>query len=647
MKTPRLTSWIVLLLALCVSTHAAGQFSRVSLPAGLQPTESEMVVYQDNLYLVLQDWTHTNFSLHKFNGGGTTPIPVPSPYRLYRDTQFEEMNGAFYFMPDHDPAHPTAAELMRYDGTTLTAIDIPDALILPDMEFYGHRPFVFENALYIEAVRTFSTPLGESYTTTYWIKYDGTSFSRMEVSSSSYLTCEWPFEGSVPSDKLIYQSKLVARYQDYRSGERSLLSYDGITVGVNEAIFHTGNLANPGGCEMEVYQGNLYFPTFDHDTPGSPYGGKLARYDGITETEVPIPAGLRYAETTLEVYADKLWGAMYDGTGVPRWYAYDGTTFNPVPLPSGTSIYSRADQRFFQCQLYIALQTGTTGGIIPVYSLYAYTDPETYACGDPVIPEAFDRFELIDIRNYGHDRDWCWTGIEIDWTLFPPCTVPDCIDPVVAVSVLDKPGAVVWTKSYQGPFQAIFPIDDKQPYIVTAAMEIDKKLQDVVVFDKELVPAGIESIKMEMKPRQKEFHLMVETEKDKKVPFIMALLDAAGKTLWQQEFTAPLSTRIDAITKQRGTTLRFMPAQGTQGITAVSVFPNPSESSPAVDIRTRGNTLPAKLTITNFYGKTIYQKDLTVPTVHYPNLSQITPGLYIVTVTSAGGYEHKEVLVIK
>jgi len=57
--------------------------------------------------------------------------------------------------------------------------------------------------------------------------------------------------------------------------------------------------------------------------------------------------------------------------------------------------------------------------------------------------------------------------------------------------------------------------------------------------------------------------------------------------------------------------------------------------------------VPAKLTITNFYGKTVYQKELTAPTVHYPNLSQATPGLYIVTVTSAGGYAYKEVLVIK
>ncbi|AYB35138.1 T9SS type A sorting domain-containing protein [Chryseolinea soli] len=646
MKNPRLTAWIILLLALCVSTHAAGQFSYVTLPSGLQPTESEMVVFQDNMYLVLQDWMHTSFSLHKFNGGGATPIPVPSPYRLYPDTQFEEMNGALYFMPDHDPADPTAAELMRYDGTTLTPIDIPDALIPADsMVLYGHRPFVFENALYIEAVRTTANPpLWDYYTITYWIKYDGTSFSRINVSRSA-LTCEWPFEHSVPSDKLIYQDKLVARYQDYHSGARSLLSYDGITIDRNEAIFHSGALANPGGCEMEIYQGNLYLPTFDLHAPGSPFGGKLSRYDGITETEVAMPAGLRYAETTLEVYADKLWGAMYDGTGAARWYAYDGTTFTNVPLPPGTSINSRADQRFFRCQLYIVLQIGTADDTIPKYALYGYS--ELRGCGSSVLPPAFDRFDRIDIRNYGHEREWCWTGIDVDWTIFPPCKFPDCIDPVFAVSLLDKPGAVVWTKSYQQPFQAIFPVDDKQPYITTVAMENDKKLQDVVVFDKELVPGGIESIKMEMKPRQKEFYLTVETEKNKKVPFIMALLDAAGKTLWQQEFTAPLSTSIDAVTKQRGTTLRFLPAQGTNGITAVSVFPNPSESSPAIDIRTQGNTLPAKLTITNFYGKTVYQKDITAPTVHYPNLSQATPGLYIVTVTSAGGYEHKEVLVIK
>src|SRR5690349_20205 len=68
MKTPSPTSWRMLLLALFVTLRAAGQFSPVALPTGLQPTESEMVVYQNNLYLVLQNATHDSFSLHKYNG---------------------------------------------------------------------------------------------------------------------------------------------------------------------------------------------------------------------------------------------------------------------------------------------------------------------------------------------------------------------------------------------------------------------------------------------------------------------------------------------------------------------------------------------------------------------------------------------------
>ena len=75
MKTPSPTSWRMLLLALFVTMHAAGQFSPVALPAGLQPTESEMVVYQNNLYLVLQNAAHNNFSLHKYNGSAFTAVP--------------------------------------------------------------------------------------------------------------------------------------------------------------------------------------------------------------------------------------------------------------------------------------------------------------------------------------------------------------------------------------------------------------------------------------------------------------------------------------------------------------------------------------------------------------------------------------------
>ncbi|MBL0739852.1 T9SS type A sorting domain-containing protein [Chryseolinea lacunae] len=640
MKKTRLLSWSFLLLAFCLAMHADAQFSRVALPAGLQPTSSEMVIYQSKMYMVLQNAAHNSYSLHKYDGATFTTIPLPAGYRLYEDTHFEEMKGNLYFMPDHDASLPTPAELMRYDGTTLTPIDVPDALVPRDeMQYYFHRPFAFDGNLYMEVLYLDSIAL-DPFTITYWIKYDGVVFSRMLV--DGIFTCQ-PSDGTpigLPSDKKLFQGKMFMRYYHHITRERNLLNFDGTEIDVDSE--HP--VAWPGGCEMEVFNGSLYVPTFTPTSPGRPYGGGMNRFNGTTQTAVSIPPTLRYAETTLEVYGERMFGAMYDGSSVPRWYAFNGTSFALVPTPAGTSIYAKGDQRVFQCQLYITLRTSAAGAP-PMYALYTYTD--ALVCGTSVIPEPFDRFSSIDIRNYGHERDWCWTGINVVWTPIAPCTPPDCIDPFMKVSLFEKPENVTWSASYQKPFQALFPIEDKKPLVETLTMGNANAAQNVIIFDKDLVPSGIENIALQLKPQEKLFNLTVETEKDKTVPFTMTLLDANGKSLWQGKFVAPLATRIDAVTSQRGTTLRFAPVLPLQSITSVSVYPNPAASNTAIDISTRGTNQTATIAISNLNGKVVYQKEVNAPAVDHPDLSQIPKGLYIVTVTTGAGYAHRQMLAIK
>lgn len=392
---------------------------------------------------------------------------------------------------------------------------------------------------------------------------------------------------------------------------------------------------------MEIYNGDLYIPTFPDLIPPSPRTYGLNRFDGTTQTAIAMPAGLRYTKTTLEVYAGKLWGAMNDGSVFPQWYAYDGSTFSATAVPSGTRIHPGGDQRVFQCKLYIVLSTGPVFGA-PVLSLFTYSD--VHACG--LLPTVIDRFDRFDIRAYGHEREWCWTGIDVDWTLPTPCTFP-CVDPLIRAALLDKPGQEVWSKTYNKPFQATFPVDDKQSFIATTGIEINKVFQDFVVLDKELVPAGIEELKLQMSPRDQKIQLAVATEKNAKVPFVMALQDAAGKTLWQQKFTAPLATGVNGVTSQRGTTLRFMVDGSVTQITSLSVFPNPAQTNPTIAVATNGAKLSTRLTITDFFGKTVYEKDITAPITIQPDLSQAPKGLYIVRVVGYGGRQHQQTLVLK
>jgi len=633
---PRLIPWSFLpVVALCITTRVSGQFAAVTLPTGLQPTESEMVVYQNNLCLVLQNADHNTFSLHKTNGGSFMNIPLPTGYKLYQDTQFEELKNNLYFMPDRSTSTGTA-ELLRYDGTTVTPIDIPDALVPREtMSFAGHTPFTYNDVLYIEA--TLLDSLREdALPVTYWIKYDGTTFSRMMV-TPRYTCVE--FGPDKVSDKKLFQGKMFMRYHDFAPGSsRELTSYDGSSV--QSFTEHPNFIAKPGGCDMEVYNGNLYIPTRPDITLSGSTDG-LNRYDGTTQTAVTMPAGLRYVKTTLEVYAGKLWGAMNDGSVFPQWYAYDGTTFTRTTLPTGTRIHPGGDQRVFQCKLYIVLSTGPIIGT-PVHALFTYSD--VHECG--LIPPVVDRLERFDIRNYRREREWCWTGVDVNWTLPTPCT-PPCIDPLIRTALLDKPGQEIWAKTYDKPFQVTYPVDDKQSFIATTSIKTDKGFQDLVVLDKELVPAGIEELKLEMNPAQQKMQLAVSTEKDAKVPFVMALQDANGKTLWEQKFTAPITTAVSGTTSQRGTTLRFKLDGTAQQITSLSVYPNPAQGSTTIAIGTNGSKLPTRVTITDLFGKTFYKQDVTAPITINPDLSQAPKGMYVVSAIDAAGRQYTETLVVK
>jgi len=629
--------WSLLLFALCIASRVSGQFSPVTLPAGLQPTESEMVVYHDNLMLVLQNAEHNSFSLHKYNGA-VAPIPLPKGYKLYPDTQFEELRDMLYFMPDR-VASTGKAELMRYDGTTVTPIDIPDELIPREtIRLIGHTPFSYRDVLYIEAISLDST-IGDANPITHWIKYDGTSFSRMSL--FFLYSCIPPWGSEVVSDKKLFQGKMYMRYYHYLGG-RQVVSFDGADVVFEHSdLDHPNTIGEPGGCDMEVYGDRLYIPTYRRD-PVAPspleHGGLLNRFDGTTQEEVFMPSGLRYVKTTLEPYAGKLRGIINDGSVFPKWYAYDGANFTATSLPSGTRIHPGGDQRAYRCQLYIVLATGSIIGT-PVLALYAYGDPSECA----VLPRAVER---VDIHAYARERDWCWTGIDVDWTLPIPCT-PPCIDPLMRIALLDKPGQEVWSKTFDKPFQALYPVDDKQSFIATAAMGTNKMFQDFVVLDKELVPAGIEELKLQMTSRDQKVQLAVGTEKNVKVPFVMVLQDENGKSLWQQKFTAPLTTIVDVATTQRGTTLRFMIDGSVTQVTSLSVFPNPASGNTSIEVGTNGSKLPTRLTITDFFGKTIYQKDVTAPVTLQPDLSQAPKGLYIIRVKGADGREYRQTLVLK
>jgi len=643
MKNSRTKFWPALLLMLCVGTQAAAQLDVVTLPAGLQPAPaSEMIVFSNDLYMVLQNDAHDTFYLYRYNGVTFVHVPLPTGYKLYRDTEFEELNSKIYFMPDHADTDATA-EILEFNGASFNIIHIPESVMPRDsLHLWGHRPFVYNGKLHIEAAYDEYHPLESEYRySPFWVMYDGATFTKRRVGVPQMTFA--PFGSTQPaSDKIRYDGRLFTRYYDYLTGRHQILEYG---TRITPSRTHINIIAYPGQGEMAEFHHLFYIPvTTDASPPNSP-ATKLNRFDGLTQTELPLLAGLSLANSSLEVYNDKLWAAMNDGSTVPQLYSFNGSSFAHTPIHGGVNITPEGEFRTYGCKMYFCGSGSDVIGDKLVYKLYTLEDGSL--CHQPVWPPLLDRFDEIKINIYTVDNDWCWTNLGIKWPVVVPCKLPDCIDPLFRVNVGTDANNIVWSKDFKEPFDAAFQINDQKPYVTTLALGNEKDgLADVVVLDKELVPAGITGVSLNINTQKKTFNITAEALKGKKIPFTAALLDAKGNILWKQELTAPVSTAITATTSQRGATLRFMYDKGVQATakTSVAVYPNPSPNQVQITVDTDETKTPARIRITNAQGNVVYDKTVTTPATERP--STLAPGIYIVRVT-IGKEEHTSRLVVK
>jgi len=110
------------------------------------------------------------------------------------------------------------------------------------------------------------------------------------------------------------------------------------------------------------------------------------------------------------------------------------------------------------------------------------------------------------------------------------------------------------------------PLKDEQLFKTILSSPGDKT--DLIVFEPDLLPKGIEIIKLYMEPKKGFFTISASTRKNESVPLRVALLDENGKEIWMQTFTAPFSMQITATVQKAGKTLVFsVPDEGLKFIT--------------------------------------------------------------------------------
>ncbi|HKP31269.1 MAG TPA: hypothetical protein VJT83_01005, partial [Chitinophagaceae bacterium] len=298
----------------------------------------------------------------------------------------------------------------------------------------------------------------------------------------------------------------------------------------------------------ETYNGALFIGTVFSD--GSAH---VLKYDGITFapffdiTAPSVVSGIRLfkREGNLMIHPN-----FVNGTSA---FEYDGASFEEIKAPAGRLLFPYINST--ACNHLWLNYYSDASGIHWAYAKESKPCATPPPAGAPVIPDHFMDYERFEMGTYGPERGWCWSEIIIDWQIVPICELPPCPIPEYEARMMDANNGVQWFEQFNKPSRFKIPLPDEQPFRTVLTL-IDTK-EDLLVFEPDLVPAGIEGIKINMRPKLGGFELTTLTRNGKQVPLQVTLVNENGKVLWQEIFTAPFSEKITATVQEAGKKLVF------------------------------------------------------------------------------------------
>jgi ELWxxDGT repeat protein len=295
----------------------ASQVVDINPNGGSYPTD--LTVASAILYFTAEDGAGQR---RIWSWNGTTAAKVAGTSSVQSATQLIAFNGDLYF----SGIHPTVGEeLFKWDGTTLTMIDI-----FPGRVSSFPRGFVeYNGALYFRAS-------GQSGQGSELWRYDGTTASKAGQNIN-------PGNGSSIAWLTVFKDKLYFSASEPVHGNE-LWCFDGTSSSLVADKVPGAESFNPSN--LTVFKNALYFSGDDR----SGAGNELWKYDGSTILMVsninPNPPGPDgddwYADSTptdFEIHDRKLYFLANDGTHGKELWGYTGSGAPQIvsDIHSGTS----------------------------------------------------------------------------------------------------------------------------------------------------------------------------------------------------------------------------------------------------------------------------------------------------------------------
>jgi hypothetical protein len=625
MKLQKLLPRLCCLSCLLVLLIAPRQPLFAQLTATHLPTivyDAEMVVFRNELYFV-GNRPPFGLALFKFDGTTVTAIPSPAGYRPRTRMPMEVFNNNLYMImvdEEDDPTiPPDLYTLFRYDGATFTPITFPynDRSLTP----HNGDLAVYHNLLYIGTADTHLSRVDG------WVTYDGTStFTRVDF-PAGFTHESW-------ARMVVYHNRLYTLLTG-TDHIRRLVSYD-----YDGSDFVVAPVADLADAPIGIIGDRLML----NQGPGFA-GDHFVAFDGTTASTLPLPAATptRSSKTYFN-------GQLYLRLGATRdeqLYAFNGRSYTHVPTNPG--IFDGYDAEVYKCSLYFGLSI--FDGPVTRPSLVALSYP--LACSSFPLAGLVREFDFIDLHVYGRERNWCWNEIFIDWKVEPICFVPPlCPDPYPIQATLSENTKPIWSTLAKTPPLAGLPNVADKPYTFSLGIQNDNTLHDILQLDDSLIYAGVEELNFKITPAKQSFWLEVQTHKQRPVNLDVTLVDAFGRTLWQQQLTAPFKKDLKVKTPIAGTAFVIKADRKScrpprkDALDAIRFYPNPFRGVLTVDLTKVQNNTPVCVSIYDNRGNKILTETIRGSETETLVLQDKKPGLYLITFQN-GRSSRRELIQLK